>query len=279
MNKQEDRSPSKISPHNSPNGSVQGEEIHSHIVKLQRELRTKDTKLEELLNEKKGLTKITKHQEVGILQLSKELQEAKETILKLRYDVNLKSQAEKDLFSEKKQQFEEAVEIQNSIKQLSQSNNKNGTKNQGPPSKDTSADLYYHVMKLENEVADRDRVIDELKSENKTLNKMIKQREDEFTTLQQSQMSRSDQIAFRQQIVSLENEIKHLQDVIQDSSKENEMLLTLHKAKTSAIEQLTEELSVRGATDDYVETLRREIKTKETINQQLQSENSQVYLL
>ena len=41
------------------------------------------------------------------------------------------------------------------------------------------------------------------------------------------------------------------------------MLLTIQNAKTKAIEELTFELQARGATDEYVESLKREGKVKD----------------
>lgn len=51
------------------------------------------------------------------------------------------------------------------------------------------------------------------------------------------------------------------------------MLLTIQAAKTKAIEELTLELQTRGATDEYVEQLKREGQTKDSEIGELIDEN------
>jgi hypothetical protein len=143
-----------------------------------------------------------------------------------------------------------------------------------------SKELYYHVMRLDNDLRDRDRVIDELRGENKTLEKLLKATEDDLLKLHVTSTGNAipDQnaITIEQKVVMLENRVRELLSTIQELQQENRTLLRIQQAKTQAIEQLTQELNTRGATDEYVEELRRIIQAIEKDLNNVLDENAQL---
>ncbi len=111
-------------------------------------------------------------------------------------------------------------------------------------------------------VVDRDRVIIELKQENKTLENLLKQREEDYDGLQKAvEIGREE--AAHHTIVILENKVTELTNIIGELQTENRTLITIQNSKTEAIEELTKELTVRGATDEYVNLLKKEIQVKD----------------
>jgi hypothetical protein len=190
------------------------------------------------------------------VQLTAQLHEAKQEVLKLNRTVKVKSEENKVLFTDSRSNFEQSISNMNMVKGLEGDLKASG--------ESVSADLYYHVIRLENENKDKDRVIKELTIENKTLNKLVKNVENEYIVLDnQVKETNSADVAYQQKLIVLENRIIELTNNLMQLNQENAMLLTIQKAKTDAIEELTKQLSVRGATDEYVEELKRELQHKE----------------
>lgn len=69
-----------------------------------------------------------------------------------------------------------------------------------------------------------------------------------------------EQLITTQDPVVFENRIRELSQSIVELQEENKMLLSIQKVKTQAIEELTRELNIRGATDQYVDQLKRELR-------------------
>ncbi len=80
----------------------------------------------------------------GTVQLTQELGSTKTLVLQLQYDLQLKTDENKTLFSEKKGSYDHNVENQTQVRQLEEENRKTG-KGAYP------RDLYYEMMKFENE--------------------------------------------------------------------------------------------------------------------------------
>ena len=69
------------------------------------------------------------------------------------------------------------------------------------------------MMKFENEVLDRDRVISELKAENKTLEKILQQREADYLVLQEA-FDKKEDLTAQQDVVILENKVREYGNII-----------------------------------------------------------------
>lgn len=134
------------------------------------------------------------------------MNDTKHIVLQQQYDLKLKSDEHKTLFSEQLSLYENNMQNSQSVKSVEESNRKYG-KDHYPK------DLYYEMMKFENEVIDRDRIVSELKAENKTLEKMLQQREADYVSLLKQAESRQDVTAMHT-IALLENKATDLQNVI-----------------------------------------------------------------
>jgi hypothetical protein len=173
---------------------------------LEKDLKEKDDHVELLIHERKALEKVTRKQEEAILDITRDLNDTKHVVLQQQYDLKLKSEEHKTLFSEQLSIYETNLQNSHSVKSVEESNRKYG-KDQYPK------DLYYEMMKFENEVIDRDRIVIELKAENKTLEKMLQQREADYVGLLKHSESKQDVTAVHT-IALLENKATDLTNVI-----------------------------------------------------------------
>jgi DNA repair exonuclease SbcCD ATPase subunit len=136
-----------------------------------------------------------------------------------------------------------------------------------------SPDLYYYVVKLGNDLKDSERKISELVAENKTLKRLLKTTEDDLLKLHSKNNMGAEEMANVQNIITLENKIKELTNNMQALKQENNTLLRIQEEKTNVIKTLTDELNNRGATDEYVQQLNRELQDKNNLLEQYLNEN------
>ncbi len=136
---------------NSNNASV-----YERMVELEKELRIRDSHLDQLTHEKKALEKVSKNKETSLITLTNELIEAKKHISKLELDVATKNEESKQLF-EKKSAYTQQLLNAETVKSKEIEAIREGKS--GVP-----IELYHHVIRLENDLHDRDRVVSFIKS-------------------------------------------------------------------------------------------------------------------
>jgi hypothetical protein len=154
------------------------------------------------------------------LKLAAELNDSKESNIKLKQNLHKKLEESKKVLTERKKDFEKSVDHQKYISKIE-------TKTERQT---FSKDLYYHVLRLENQLKDRDRVITEVSSENKTLDKMIKKTEEEVIKIRKEEAnSQKEEIAAEHLIANLENRITELTSQGNDLQAENKMLLQIQR--------------------------------------------------
>lgn len=262
---------SKLSPLREKPSPRPEDEVYRRLMLVEKELKERDSQIERLLYEKRSLAEIVRQQEETILNMTSELQEVKQKNLKLSHALQLKTEESKMLFSESQQSYHTAVGQQQSlIKRLDEEAKEKGRDK-------ASKELYYHVLFLENELKDRDRVLKELKEENNTFAKLLKQCDEDYTALHNQLTEKvSSEVGTGQNVIVLENRIIELENTVRDVQQENKMLLNIQKAKTEAIQQLTEEVTRRGATEEYVEDLKRQLQAKEKEIKDYAEENKQL---
>lgn len=237
-----------------PNNNSNPQDVYARMVALEKEARTKDTQIEQLTNEKKAVEKAGKNKDTALINMTNQLLESKQVIAKLELEVARKSDESKQLFEHTKGSYSLGMGNTESVRSKEIETTKDG-KGILP------TDLYHHVMRLENELRDRDRVIGSLKEENKTLDKLIKQRAEEFLELTTDLQQTKTKLISSVDPIIAENRAKELMQNIVDLQEENRMLLSIQKAKTQAIEDLTHELNERGASDQLLHQLKGEARS------------------
>jgi chromosome segregation ATPase len=233
------------------------QDAYTRMVALEKDLRVRDSQLEQIMNEKKSLDKVSKNKETSLINMTTELMEAKKQISRLELELVKKSDESKQLFEQTKFNYSQVSGVAESVRNKEIETVRDGKAGIMP------TDLYHHVMRLENEVRDRDRVIASLQEENKSLDKLIKQREDEYILLTDELQTMKKKLILSADPALTENKVKELMQNIVELQEENRLLLSIQKAKTQAIEELTQELSVRGASDELLEQMRLEAKSKD----------------
>lgn len=238
-----------------PNTNDKGtQDAYAKMVALEKELRLKDSQLEQVQNENKALSQAGKNKDLSLIGLTNQLIDTKQQISRLELEVAKKNEEEKQLFEEKKFSYSQGMGNIESLRTKEVETSKDGRGIVAP------TDLYHHVMRLENELRDRDRVIGILKDENKTLDKLSKQRVEEFIIItDELQQAKSKLITSLDPVIT-ENKTKELMQTIVDLQEENRLLLSIQKAKTQAIEDLTNELNRRGASETLLAQLKGEAR-------------------
>lgn len=100
--------------------------------------------------------------------------------------------------------------------------------------KDFSAELYYYVIKLENDLKERERTISEISSENKTLSRLLKVTEEELSKKRIDEINhQKKEFAAEQQIRELEEQLKALTSQIYELQSENKLLLQVQKVNNN----------------------------------------------
>src|SRR5689334_17627521 len=67
------------------------DDLYGRVITLEKEIKLKDEQMELLMHEKKSLEKMTKKQEDTVSKLNKELNDTKQIVLQLQYDLRLKT--------------------------------------------------------------------------------------------------------------------------------------------------------------------------------------------
>jgi hypothetical protein len=140
-----------------PNTEKNAQDIYARMVALEKEVRLKDSQLEQLTNEKKALEKVGKNKDTALINMTNQLLDTKQVIAKLELEAARKSDESKQLFDERKGSYSLGLGNTESVRTIEIETTKDG-KGILP------TDLYHHVMRLENELRDRDRIISFFKS-------------------------------------------------------------------------------------------------------------------
>lgn len=130
-----------------------GQDAYAKMVALEKDVRGKESQLEQLQNENKALTLAGKNKDLSLIGLTNQLIDTKQQIAKLELELARKSDESKQLFDERKFSYSQGMGNIESLRTKEMENTKDGRGIVGP------TDLYHHVMRLENELRDRDRVI------------------------------------------------------------------------------------------------------------------------
>lgn len=194
-----------------------GEEIreYSKIITLERELKQRDSHIEKLLNEQEVLEEINRQQSEGLEQLTTDLYDIKQSHLTLQFESHKKLDESKKSLSTAKQQYDKNINHSQLIKKVTARDER----------EEISKEMYYHVMRLENELTDKKRIITALEEENKILGKLVKTNEAEFLKSQQEeQRDHLKDHSSDRRIVLLENRIRELENIMSDLEAENRLL-------------------------------------------------------
>jgi chromosome segregation ATPase len=146
------RTVSRVNAPNTPNTEKSAQDVYARMVALEKEVRMKDSQLEQLTNEKKALEKVGKNKDTALINMTNQLLETKQMITKLEVEVARKADENKLLFDEKKGSYSLGLGNTESLRTKEIETTKDGTGI-------LPTDLYHHVMRLENELRDRDRVV------------------------------------------------------------------------------------------------------------------------
>ena len=143
------RTASRVS---TPIAEKNAQDVYARMVALEKEVRVKDSQLEHLTNENKALEKVGRNKDTALINMTNQLLETKQVIAKLEVEAARKSDESKQLLEERKGSYTLGVENTESlrIKELETTKDGKGI---------LATDLYHHVMRLENELRDRDRVV------------------------------------------------------------------------------------------------------------------------
>lgn len=136
-----------------PNTEKSTQDVYARMVALEKEVRVKDAQLEQFTNEKKALEKVGKNKDTALINMTNQLLETKQVIAKLELEVIRKSEESKQLLDERKGTYNLTLGNTESVRLKEIETTKDGKGAILP------TDLYHHVMRLENELRDRDRVI------------------------------------------------------------------------------------------------------------------------
>lgn len=135
-----------------PNTEKNSQDVYARMVALEKEVRMKDSQIEQLTNENKALDKVGKNKDTALITMTNQLLESKQVIAKLELDVARKSEESKELLEERKGSYSFGLGNTQTVRAMEIETTKDG-KGILP------TDLYHHVMRLENELRDRDRVV------------------------------------------------------------------------------------------------------------------------
>jgi seryl-tRNA synthetase len=136
-----------------PTSDKNAQDVYSRMVALEKEVRLRDSQLEQLQNERKALEKVGRNKDQSLINLTNQLLETKQQIAKLELELVKKNEESKQLFDERKFSYTQGVGNFESLRIKEIETVKDGKAAIMP------TDLYHHVMRLENELRDRDRVI------------------------------------------------------------------------------------------------------------------------
>lgn len=136
-----------------PNTTEKSSDVYARMVSLEKELRLKETQMEQIQNENKALVMAGKNKDLSLIGLTNQLIDTKQQVSKLELEVARKNEEEKQLFEERKFSYSQGIGNIESLRTKEVETSKDGRGIVAP------SDLYHHVMRLENELRDRDRLV------------------------------------------------------------------------------------------------------------------------
>ncbi|PRP81045.1 viral A-type inclusion protein [Planoprotostelium fungivorum] len=222
----------------------------NRLAEIDQDNKMKDEAIDSLSYEVKGLEELVKRQEVLIHKLNSESMNANESVIQLKREMetSIDIKSETNPLTAKKQT--------DLLESLMRVNKQKGRET-------VSSELYYHVMRLDNE------------SENKNLSKDLRVTEDDLLKLYKESTAIEHSTTSEQKIIILENRVRELIGKLAEMGNENKLLLSIQAAKTNVIQELTEEISKRGATEEHVLELRDKIDFKDSEIADLREELAQ----
>eukprot|EP01116_Phalansterium_solitarium_P013823 TRINITY_DN31244_c0_g1_i1.p1 TRINITY_DN31244_c0_g1~~TRINITY_DN31244_c0_g1_i1.p1 ORF type:complete len:523 (-),score=211.00 TRINITY_DN31244_c0_g1_i1:51-1619(-) len=242
---------------------------------LESKLHQKSVALDNLLNDKRNIEQYAAKQSASVLDLSNELAVANDRIATLSLELRTRQSQQKDYFSRQKTRFlrsAEKTDIVDRVRQemlatapLTSVVSSQGTvKGSAANRESTMAEMYYMCMQLENQVRDANRVIAELRAENKDLHRLVRVRDEEFSKLKHTAVTAAadtdSKLEYVRQISDLQNQRRQDAAELEAVRGENELLNRIHQAKTTAILHLTQEVNAREYPTDIVNEYKQQLQ-------------------